>query len=526
MAHFNTLDLNIDNYTLKELIGIFDLRDDFTRGELQEQFTKYMRSTSSKGQSAYMYFLQKAFGVLNGYLDTLDLGGDGDGDDNGDDNGDRDDEDEDEDDDDDDDDDDANTEGDDENEDYNENLITNFLADVPKSNNIINRKNTNTIDTDIATSNPNVMITNRLPIEQTYQVPVVRGQLNPNLKNIRTTIVNIDSQFRPDITKPSTDFTFDLSDPIYKALSICLINIEFQHAWYTFDEAYGTTSFYIDTSGSSTEIAIPNGNYPILDCITLLNTQILTTFSQQVIDFSYNPYTHRTTITNNDSSNVTLTFYDTDQYDTNPDFLNNGKINYNLGWILGFRNQQYTLTGGGSVSPSTTNTITSEGLVDLYGPRYIFICLDEFNNNNVNKGVVTMSDDITRADLPRYFTPDISASDPHFRLVNGAWVDSKLTEAQVHTILEIVASRNSGYEDRHMGLSTSKVLARVPVEHNIDYGMIYSSSSHLRYSIRNYFGPVDIQRMRVSLFTDKGQLLNLNGQDYSIAFLVEQLYQY
>jgi hypothetical protein len=43
---------------------------------------------------------------------------------------------------------------------------------------------------------------------------------------------------------------------------------------------------------------------------------------------------------------------------------------------------------------------------------------------------------------------------------------------------------------------------------------------------RDYFGPVTIERVGVELQDDKGNLLDLNGVDWSFTFKVKQLYQY
>ena len=48
----------------------------------------------------------------------------------------------------------------------------------------------------------------------------------------------------------------------------------------------------------------------------------------------------------------------------------------------------------------------------------------------------------------------------------------------------------------------------------------------LEANARTYFGPVNIDRMRVRLLDDKGNLVNLNDVDWSFSLLVEQLYQY
>jgi hypothetical protein len=43
---------------------------------------------------------------------------------------------------------------------------------------------------------------------------------------------------------------------------------------------------------------------------------------------------------------------------------------------------------------------------------------------------------------------------------------------------------------------------------------------------RKYFGPVNISRMKVRLVDDKGNTVNLNGNDWSLSLIVNELYQY
>jgi hypothetical protein len=58
-------------------------------------------------------------------------------------------------------------------------------------------------------------------------------------------------------------------------------------------------------------------------------------------------------------------------------------------------------------------------------------------------------------------------------------------------------------------------------------GELYSEiSGSLQVFRRQYFGPVNIDRLRLSLLDDKGRVLNLNGCDWSITLLAEMLYQY
>jgi hypothetical protein len=56
--------------------------------------------------------------------------------------------------------------------------------------------------------------------------------------------------------------------------------------------------------------------------------------------------------------------------------------------------------------------------------------------------------------------------------------------------------------------------------------MISEMSGSLQENIRVYFGPVNIERMKVKLLDDKGNIVNLNGLDWCITIICECLYQY
>jgi hypothetical protein len=42
---------------------------------------------------------------------------------------------------------------------------------------------------------------------------------------------------------------------------------------------------------------------------------------------------------------------------------------------------------------------------------------------------------------------------------------------------------------------------------------------------RNYFGPVNIQRMSIKLVSHNGDVIDLNNTDWSFTFICEQLYR-
>ena len=112
-------------------------------------------------------------------------------------------------------------------------------------------------------NNHNIMKRERLGVANTFSVPVAQGQMNPNLKNTCTRLVNIDSQFRQNsfpaknglpydqIVNPhtstysSTDFTVDLTDTLHNVISLKLYSVTIPYSWYTIDVAYGTNCFLL-----------------------------------------------------------------------------------------------------------------------------------------------------------------------------------------------------------------------------------------------------------------------------------------
>ena len=71
-------------------------------------------------------------------------------------------------------------------------------------------------------------------------------------------------------------------------------------------------------------------------------------------------------------------------------------------------------------------------------------------------------------------------------------------------------------------------LAMIPIKTaGISTGtLLVEFSGALQDNKRIYFGPVDIDRMRVKLLDDKGNVVDLHGADWSITLISENLYQY
>lgn len=219
-----------------------------------------------------------------------------------------------------------------------------------------------------------------------------------------------------------------------------------------------------------------------------------------------------------------------------------------LGWILGYR--QYTVynlsdtalyesSSGLYLKNAVTNIVTIIGdtgvCTNLY--NYFIICLDDFNQNHLNDGLVTITDKDKSIPLPAYGSKSSFTCDP----VSGQLTyntslttdGSHLTEKQIYALTQIA---NNQYSTSATGVSVSAksygtgpfakdVFAILPMK----VAGLSNGSSYMEYGgtlqnqSRNYFGPVNIRRMSVSLISDRGNKVDLNNANWSFSIVCEQL---
>ena len=398
----------------------------------------------------------------------------------------------------------------------------------------------------------------QLGINQEYEVPVVPGAINPNQKNTFTRIINIDSQFRQNnvpsskgvkyeqISKPvslstwsSTNFSLDLSDPLINVLSLKLYSLQIPFSWYNIPS--GLNCFHINCDGDEKLIRIQEGNYTN-DFETLrdnINNVLKTECENLVFDFC--KLTGKFKIKNTNANEVIITFWkNINDVSCITDCYTTPKVNNNLGWLLGFRNTNYTIPSGSELS--------AESVPNLHGPKYVIIMLEDFNTNRINKGLVTIQDTEIRLSLPKYYqpgnvnqlqidpptcpNPKPSAPYPLDTYVTtpvySQGVPPIITQQQQYSLNEIIKNRKNVTNEKICAPSTTNVFAIVPIRSvGKEFGeLITEFSGPLPLNIRGYFGPVDIERMRVTLYDDQGNIMNLNGADWSFTMISEHLYQY
>jgi hypothetical protein len=204
-------------------------------------------------------------------------------------------------------------------------------------------------------------------------------------------------------------------------------------------------------------------------------------------------------------------------------------INNTLGWILGYRVPDEPILPDGNQATS---------ILDLIGTRYLILVIDDYNQNHLNNGLVSITELSKTLKLPTYYSPDLpytcvppttTGNNFHFQPEEKMLPSAPrvLTQSQIYTINEIIKNNDRTTNFRAKAPTTSDVFALIPIKGGLSLGQLYVElSGSLQDFKRTYFGPVNIDRMRVTLLDDKGNVINLNGAEWSITLITENLYQY
>ena len=562
-------DLNVDNYTISELLGIIEL-DDPTSDDIINKTNYYIKDFSKKKNLELVNFFQSIQTKLLEYMNQLETSG-------------------------------TDTE-------YSKQTDKWIKYEaLPQDNSIQNDKITDRIQKiDVYDNNHMPMNREQLGVNNNFQVPVAQDTLNPNLENITSRFINLDSQFRQSSggsETMATDYTLDLSDPLTNVLSLRLYSIQIPYTWYTIDYIYGNTCFWVTNSGASGKntfkIFIEPGNYiPSEFCTAINNAFTNAGFTNVIIPFPniarYNPNNAKITLnlfnwidptgekivsitqygdTFNSDSDAYFTFFDITgtkncyESGTYPCSASSGQghtFNGTLGWLMGFRLPiQPVFTGGNN----------SQSVLNLYGTKYFIVVLDDYNQNHINNGLITITELSKILPLPSYYNNsqpytctsnlpsllnindvgNLSNISPAEATSLGINPDNlfnslqdkidfgtgniqqilpsaprTLTQAQIYTINEIIKNRNKTISFRSKAPTNSDTFAIIPIKYgSISTGQLYTElSGQFQDNKRVYFGPVDIVRLRIRLLDDKGNNVDLHGADWCVTLISENLYQY
>jgi hypothetical protein len=299
------------------------------------------------------------------------------------------------------------------------------------------------------------------------------GIINPLNNRILRKNVNIDTRFRDNYyTTTSSNFHVDLPIRFTKIVSLQLSAFELPTSFYSISKVFGNNYFVItiqsptQTNSSDQIVTIPDGNYNDSTLQALLK-QLMTDYAVSAdpnIQLLSNVLFTVDNTNNSGSGKMIVSYTGTPpptifELKFNTDRLGNEDKNtplpLKLGWIFGFREGVYI---------NNTNYV-SEGLVDLQGPRYIYLVVDDFNNN-VNDGFY------------------------------GAFNSSILNK---------------------------NILARISLQGSV-FNYLSENNLSLVTTARQYFGPVDIQKLQIQVLDEYGRIIDLNNMDYSFCLTFQTIY--
>jgi len=285
------------------------------------------------------------------------------------------------------------------------------------------------------------------------------GVINPLKKRTTKQNLNIDTRFRDNYySSSSSNFHFDLPIKFSSVYQMQLAAFEMPFSYFNISKQRGNNFFSIkiESTGVNYVITVPDGNYTPAALVAYLNNYCSTALS--TIQFIYNIDGTGSGSAQLIVGSTTATGYFTLNFQNdingNPDTTN--PLPLKLGWLLGFRNGIYS----GNIN------YVSEGLVDLTGSKYLYLVVDD-HNNNVNNGF---------------------------------------------------------YSAFNSSILNNNILARISAQPTA-FGSVSQNSLALITTPRQYFGPVDIQKLNIQLLDEYGRIIELNNMDYSFCLTFTCAYE-
>lgn len=316
--------------------------------------------------------------------------------------------------------------------------------------------------------------TNSVSIIKSKETPHVNSQhseyyegtINPLKQRILRQNINIDTRFRENYySTNASNFHVNLPLKMNEVVSMQLSALELSNTFYAISQVFGNNFFTLEIPGKdSLMITIPDGNYDPASLQDYINSVLKDIEDYNQIQFTsdINPTTLLSPLFGSGKMTVGLINGATiSKFALNflTDRLGNKDTQTPLplkfGWLIGFRDGYYE---------NNTNYV-SEGFINLTGPKYIYLVVDDYNNNV----------------LDGFY---------------GAFTSSVLNK---------------------------NIIARISLN-----GGVFNKTSNDNISLitnpRQYFGPVDIQKLQIQLLDEYGRILSLNNMDYSFCLTFQTIY--
>jgi len=308
------------------------------------------------------------------------------------------------------------------------------------------------------------------------------GVLNPLNTRVVTKTLNIDTRFRDSLyTTQCSDFNMNIPNKLNKVVSMQLSCVELPIVFYNISESFGNNYIYIranynsfnfTTTGITEEtfIVIPDGNYNANGLINTINNLLspLDPSGNLVNPFSIFSYIELSLdIDSHNSGTGKVTIKPSESHAS---FFNSITLDFTKNrngtsdTTILFSKIGWNL---GFIKPKYEGAISyvADTVFEMSTIRYIYLAVDDFNNNANNQFISIFNKSI--------LNPNI--------------------------------------------------LARISVKGSF-FGSVQENNFTIITEPRQYFGPVDIQRLRIQLYDEYGRILNMNNANYSFCLDFKLMY--
>ena len=236
--------------------------------------------------------------------------------------------------------------------------------------------------------------------------------------------------------------------------------IELPTSYYVVSKQYNNNYFNIVVDGQTAVITIPDGNYTQTTIMDIINTQLTSvgepfSYISFIVNLTNDTTGSAQTMVGPNGTGVVTQLELNFQQDRNGVEDRGTPLPLKLGWNLGFRNGIYS---------GSTNYV-SEGIVDLTGPRYFYLVVDDYNNN-----------------------------------VN-----------------------NNFYSAFNSSILNKNILGRISLQSN-HFNILEQNNLNIVTTPREYFGPINLYAMNIQLLDEYGRIVDLNNMDYSFCLTLITVY--
>lgn len=354
-----------------------------------------------------------------------------------------------------------------------------------------------------------------VPYVNTLQSEFFPSNMNPLNTRIITKCLNIDTRFRDNIhSTSSSDFIVQLPEKFNKVVSMQLAALEMPVSFYGISSSFGNNYFYITVNYNQISDDTIATDLPTFTVIQ--NDDQSTTTVQGAFIVPDGNYSAADLIL---QLNLTLRPINTDNTILRP----NNIFSY-IQFIL-----PITQNGSGSGKVSLAPTVTSTGTTifntiknnfsTAYSGNVNYINLDfTLGSNGVNDGV----------DISSKLGWNLGFQQRQYLNMKSYTAETIIEPSNIRYLYLVVDDFHNNVNNHFVSAFNKSVLgpnilARIPLK-GASFSIMYENDYNTVSEPRRYFGPVDIQRLKIQLLDEYGKPLKMNNSDYSFCINLKMLY--